>query len=46
LIGWIRRQVLLVTQILAMVQSLALAVLSLAGHINIQEIIGLAGSRA
>jgi MFS family permease len=38
-----RRQVLLVTQILAMVQSLALAVLSLAGHINIQEIIWLSG---
>jgi MFS family permease len=36
-----RRQVLLVTQILAMLQSLALAVLTLAGHINIQEIIGL-----
>ncbi len=36
-----RRQVLLVTQILAMIQSLALAVLTLAGHINIQEIIGL-----
>jgi MFS family permease len=36
-----RRQVLLVTQILAMIQSLALAVLTLAGHINIHEIIGL-----
>src|SRR6202049_219426 len=36
-----RRQVLLVTQFLAMIQSLALAVLTLAGHINIQEIIGL-----
>jgi MFS family permease len=36
-----RRQVLLVTQILAMVQSLALAFLTLARHINIQEIIWL-----
>src|SRR6202049_2414742 len=36
-----RRKVLVVTQILAMFQSLALAVLTLAGHINIQEIIGL-----
>lgn len=36
-----RRQVLVVTQILAMLQSLALAVPTLAGHINIQEIIGL-----
>ena len=36
-----RRQVLLVTQILAMIQSLALAVLTLARHINIQEIIWL-----
>jgi len=36
-----RRQVLLVTQILAMVQSLALAFLTIARHINIQEIIWL-----
>ena len=36
-----RRQVLLVTQILAMVQSLALAGLTLARHINIHEIIWL-----
>jgi MFS family permease len=36
-----RRQVLLVTQILAMLQSLALAFLTLARHINIQEIIWL-----
>jgi MFS family permease len=36
-----RRQVLLVTQILAMIQSLALAALTLAWHINIQEIIWL-----
>jgi MFS family permease len=36
-----RRQVLLVTQVLAMIQSLALAVLTLARHINIQEIIWL-----
>ena len=37
-----RRRVLVVTQILAMLQSLALAVLTLSGHINIPEIIGLA----
>ena len=36
-----RRQVLLVTQVLAMIQSLALAFLTLARHINIQEIIWL-----
>ncbi len=36
-----RRQVLVVTQILAMLQSLALAVLTLAQHINIHEIIWL-----
>ncbi len=36
-----RRQVLLVTQILAMIQSLALAILTLARHINIQEIVWL-----
>ncbi len=36
-----RRQVLLVTQILAMIQSLALAFLTLVRHINIQEIIWL-----
>ena len=36
-----RRQVLLVTQVLAMVQSLALAVLTLLRHINIHEIIWL-----
>ena len=36
-----RRQVLLVTQILAMIQSLALAGLTLARHINIHEIIWL-----
>ena len=36
-----RRNVLLVTQILAMLQSLALAVLTLTGHINIHEIIWL-----
>jgi MFS family permease len=36
-----RRQVLLVTQILAMMQSLALAFLTLVRHINIQEIIWL-----
>jgi MFS family permease len=35
------RRVLVVTQILAMLQSLALAVLTLNGHINIPEIIGL-----
>jgi MFS family permease len=36
-----RRRVLVVTQVLAMMQSLALAVLTLSGRINIQEIIGL-----
>lgn len=36
-----RRQVLVVTQILAMVQSLALSFLTIARHINIQEIIWL-----
>jgi MFS family permease len=36
-----RRNVLLFTQILAMLQSLALAVLTLTGHINIHEIIWL-----
>jgi MFS family permease len=36
-----RRKVLVVTQILAMIQSLALAVLTLARHINIYEIIWL-----
>lgn len=36
-----RRRVLVVTQILAMLQSLALAALTLSGHINIPEIIGL-----
>jgi MFS family permease len=36
-----RRQVLVVTQSLAMIQSLALAFLTLARHINIQEIIWL-----
>jgi MFS family permease len=36
-----RRQVLLVTQILAMIQSLALAGLTLARHINVQQIIWL-----
>jgi MFS family permease len=36
-----RRRVLVVTQVLAMVQSLALAVLTLARHITIQEIIWL-----
>ena len=36
-----RRQVLLVTQFLAMLQSFALAVLALSHHINIQEIIWL-----
>ncbi len=36
-----RRKVLVVTQALAMLQSLALAVLTLARHINIQEIIWL-----
>jgi len=36
-----RRKVLVVTQILAMLQSLALAVLTLARHINIHEIIWL-----
>jgi MFS family permease len=36
-----RRQVLLVTQILAMAQSLALAFLTLARHINIHEIVWL-----
>jgi MFS family permease len=36
-----RRKVLVVTQALAMLQSLALAVLTLAGHINIHEIIWL-----
>jgi MFS family permease len=34
-----RRRVLVVTQFLAMLQSLALAVLTLSRHINIQEII-------
>jgi MFS family permease len=36
-----RRRVLVITQILAMVQSLALAVLTLSGRITIHEIIGL-----
>src|SRR3954467_5068691 len=36
-----RRQVLIVTQALAMVQSLALAFLTLARHINIEEVIWL-----
>ncbi len=36
-----RRQVLVITQVLAMLQSLALAVLTLSGHINVQEIIWL-----
>jgi MFS family permease len=36
-----RRKVLVVTQVLAMVQSLALAVLTLARHINVHEIIWL-----
>jgi MFS family permease len=36
-----RRRVLVVTQVLAMVQSLALAVLTLSGRITIREIIGL-----
>ena len=36
-----RRRVLVVTQFLAMLQSLALAVLTLSRHINIQEIIWL-----
>jgi MFS family permease len=36
-----RRRVLVITQILAMLQSLALAVLTLSGHINIPEVIGL-----
>jgi MFS family permease len=36
-----RRRVLIVTQILAMMQSLALEVLTLSGHINIPEIIWL-----
>ena len=36
-----RRRVLVITQILAMLQSLALAALTLSGHINIPEIIGL-----
>ena len=36
-----RRRVLVVTQILAMLQSLALAALTLSGHINIPELIGL-----
>ena len=34
-----RRQVLLITQVLAMIQSLALAVLTLSKHITVQEII-------
>jgi MFS family permease len=38
-----RRRVLVATQILAMIQSLALAVLTLSGHINIPEIIWLSG---
>jgi MFS family permease len=36
-----RRRVLVITQILAMLQSLALAVLTLTGHITIPEVIGL-----
>jgi MFS family permease len=36
-----RRRVLVVTQVLAMMQSLALAALTLSGHINIREIIAL-----
>jgi MFS family permease len=36
-----RRRVLVVTQILAMLQSLALTALTLSGHINIPELIGL-----
>lgn len=38
-----RRRVLVVTQFLAMLQSLALAALTLSRHINIQEIIWLSG---
>jgi MFS family permease len=38
---WERRRVLLVTQILAALQSLALAGLTLSGHITISEIVGL-----
>jgi len=38
---WDRQRVLVVTQVLAMLQSLALAALTLSGHINIHEIIGL-----
>jgi MFS family permease len=38
---WERRRVLLVTQFLAALQSLALAALTLSGHINITEIIWL-----
>jgi len=37
-----RRRVLVVTQVLAMLQSFALAALTLSGHITIHEIIGLA----
>ena len=38
---WDRQRVLVVTQVLAMLQSLALAALTLSGRINIHEIIGL-----
>ena len=39
---WDRRQVLIAAQGLAMVQSLAMAALTLSGHVNIEWIIGLA----
>jgi MFS family permease len=39
---WDRHKVLVVTQVLAMFQSLAMAALALSGHINIPWIIGLA----
>jgi MFS family permease len=38
---WNRHRVLVITQVLAMVQSLALAALALSGHINLWWIIGL-----
>jgi MFS family permease len=39
---WDRRKVLIATQVLAMLQSLALAALTLSGHITVEWIVGLA----
>jgi MFS family permease len=38
---WNRHRVLVITQVLAMIQSLALAILALSGHINLWWLIGL-----